>query len=62
LIIPLHIPTSHRITKSEWGGKSYLQKEKGVGIGKGWAQLEGSFEIEKYKDALHISWRVTPGL
>jgi hypothetical protein len=31
-----------------------------VGIGESWAQAEGYFEIEKYKDALHMSWRVTP--
>jgi hypothetical protein len=28
----------------------------GDGIGKSWAQLEGVFEIEKYKDALHMSF------
>jgi hypothetical protein len=34
----------------------------GFGIGKGWAQLEGSFEIEKYEKMLYtMSWRVTPG-
>jgi hypothetical protein len=35
--------------------------QKGLGIGKGWAQLEGSFEIEKYEKMLYtMSWRVTP--
>jgi hypothetical protein len=36
--------------------------QKGLGLGKGWAQLEGSFEIEKYKKMLYtMSWRSTPG-
>jgi hypothetical protein len=54
-----------RMYYQHWGGgENMLGMEimtaKGGGIGKSWAQLEGSFEIEKYEDALHMTWRVTP--
>jgi hypothetical protein len=41
-----------------WVWKSCLQK--GVGLGKVGPSWRGSFEIEKYEDALHMTWRVTP--
>jgi hypothetical protein len=35
------------------GVEMEIMPAKAGGIGKSWAKLEGSFEIEKYEDSLH---------
>jgi hypothetical protein len=41
-------------------GNSEIMPAKRAGNWESGAQLEGYFEIEKYEDALHMSWIVTP--